>query len=373
MPSFSPFLRVKPLLGKLVRLFPFLLPSKAPSFQGVQAWITTRCNLKCKFCYKTVIGTPFFEMSKETFCRIAESSRHVGLTLLGLGEPLLHPNFREFVEIWKTRVRGPVGFSTNGTLIDDEMARELVKIGVDEIVFSIDGMNRTYEEIRKGSDFELVLENIKQLHHLKGGRKARPTLGLTFVGLTENIEQFPMLLKLLSPFVTHAKFNHVAPYSREIAALHLFRAPRGKVVRIFNEARRIAKENNIRLSLRPLEPFPDRACEEPWTSPYVTPDGTVYPCCILGDHHRLQFMEYFEDSCLSYNLEQYAMGNVMEQKQNLKEIWNNDRFKAFRARLLITFWKTRSRRYTVEEYVRIRERGSNFFCDICSLRWGCVC
>jgi len=313
-------------------------------------------------------------MTDETFDKLVNHVgviQNVGMSFLGLGEPLLHPNFLEFVEKCKER-KASVGFSTNGTMIDEEMAGELVRLGVNTITFSVDGIGETYESIRKGSDFDLVMENIKRLHLLKNGKKLeKPQLTLTFVGLTENIEQFPLVMETLSPFIVQARFNHVVPYSSEIADLHLFKMPKDKVEQVFNQAQKIADKHNIALRLRPLEPQPDKVCQEPWVSPYIAPDGTVYPCCILGDHHGLKFTEYFEDGSVSYDLEQYAMGNVMEQ--DLDEIWNNGKFVEFRSRLKRMFMKTDGRRRTVKEYMEIRNNKPEFFCDQCSFRWGCVC
>lgn len=53
-------------------------------------------------------------------------------------------------------------------------------------------------------------------------------------------------------------------------------------------------------------------CILPWVHVYANPDGSVLPCCI-GDHHK-------------------HLGNV--QTHSITEIWNNDKFKAMRLKML---------------------------------------
>jgi hypothetical protein len=53
-------------------------------------------------------------------------------------------------------------------------------------------------------------------------------------------------------------------------------------------------------------------CILPWVHFYANPDGTVLPCCI-GDHNK-------------------PLGNV--RKNTIKEIWNNNQYKAMRLKML---------------------------------------
>jgi MoaA/NifB/PqqE/SkfB family radical SAM enzyme len=306
-------------------------------------------------------------MDKAIFEKIPFNRRR--LTLCGLGEPLLHPNFIEFIRIAKSRGAG-VDFSTNGILLTKDVAERLVSLGIDEITFSIDGIGEHYEQIRRGSSFERVVDNLKYLHSLSNENGGKPRIQITFVGLTSNLEQFPRVVEFFAPYVSAIRFNHVAPYSQEIADLHVLKMPRDEVQSIIDEARKIANERGVKLRLRPLEPTPSKICWEPWVKPYIAMDGTVYPCCILGDHHGLKFTEYFEDAPITYDLEQYAMGNLADEK--FDEIWNNEEFIRFRKRLK-TLRNQSRKKWTLKEYVELRKQGTDFFCEICSFRWGVVC
>lgn len=61
-----------------------------------------------------------------------------------------------------------------------------------------------------------------------------------------------------------------------------------------------------------LDNIPKSFCILPWIHTYIDPDGTVKPCCMA---------------------ENADMGNL-HQTPNIREIYNNDRFKEFRLKLL---------------------------------------
>lgn len=88
------------------------------------------CNLSCKMCYvrksaeevKALGGL----LAKETWLEIAKNATKEGMLnlLLTGGEPFLYPDFQEILE--KTMSMGlQVSINTNGTMIDEKMAKWL--------------------------------------------------------------------------------------------------------------------------------------------------------------------------------------------------------------------------------------------------------
>ncbi|MCJ7617085.1 MAG: radical SAM protein [Desulfobacterales bacterium] len=87
----------------------------------------------------------------------------VQVTLVGLGEPLLHPKLADVLRILKQR-RLRTGLVTNGMALTPEKAQMLIKLGLDSITFSLDCMDRDiFEHLRKGADFLRIIENIRNL------------------------------------------------------------------------------------------------------------------------------------------------------------------------------------------------------------------
>lgn len=114
-------------------LLPISLPRPLTALHQIE--ITSRCNLRCKYCPSPTLGRPKVDMDVPTFVRALEWARHFvktgtqrELNLAGIGESTLHPNFVEYVSLARAAV-GPVTtliFATNGLIHDEAMIRALV-------------------------------------------------------------------------------------------------------------------------------------------------------------------------------------------------------------------------------------------------------
>lgn len=108
--------------------------------------LTSRCNLKCAHCYldaTTKMSGGHDELTTEECCRlidqIAEVNRGSLLVITG-GEPLVRP---DILDIARHAVKNQfmVVLGTNGMLIDDAMAKDLVETGVMGVGISIDSLD----------------------------------------------------------------------------------------------------------------------------------------------------------------------------------------------------------------------------------------
>lgn len=133
---------------------------------------TNACNLRCIMCpaygekvqRKRDIGFMSRNLWVKAIDEIGSWDANVNLDLHGAGEPLLHPDFLEMLAYAKSKKDITVGFLSNATLLNREMASSIIDIGVDWICFSVDGAEKhIFEHYRKGADFDLVEENIRYL------------------------------------------------------------------------------------------------------------------------------------------------------------------------------------------------------------------
>ena len=159
----------------------------------VVAEITNVCNLQCVHCpFSFISKAPGYSprhMSWTLYARIVdEVARHPGtiFRLLCDGEPLCHPQFVEMLRYAKTNGLDPVNFITNGLLMDDPRAAAVLEAGVEAVEFSLDALyKKTYESIRKGSDFETVMRHVDGFIRLRNQLKARTKI---FVSIIEQPE-----------------------------------------------------------------------------------------------------------------------------------------------------------------------------------------
>jgi radical SAM protein with 4Fe4S-binding SPASM domain len=155
--------RVKASRGFFARFpIPFL---SAPS--SVDVFITTRCNLKCVHCFST-IQEPI-DLSLEPLKSIFGQLEKNGVLEVRIngGEPLLHPNIGKILQMLESRRFRKV-IITNGTLLTDEIAKQLKKSKVTPTV-SIDDSDAHDHDLFRGVEgsFEKTLAGLKTLHKNK--------------------------------------------------------------------------------------------------------------------------------------------------------------------------------------------------------------
>lgn len=131
------------------------------------SWNTTRaCNLNCKHCYRDAGSKDKNELSFKEAKALLEEIKLAGFKIVVLsgGEPLLRKDIYGIVEY--TRYLGMKAvLGTNGTLINEEVARKLKKAGLSRVGISLDSQNpKLHDDFRnfKGA-FDKVLSAIQAL------------------------------------------------------------------------------------------------------------------------------------------------------------------------------------------------------------------
>ena len=137
------------------------------SLKKLNVEVTTRCNLNCIMCMRKVFRETTGDMSMETYRALLPVFPEIGsVNIIGIGEPLLNEKLIEMVQLGKKHLpaHGFFSLTTNGTLIDHQLATQLVSTRLDSIVISMDGATpETFAEIRNGATLEGVLNRIDLL------------------------------------------------------------------------------------------------------------------------------------------------------------------------------------------------------------------
>lgn len=192
------------------------LLSSDPRFLNIILDICNICNLRCRFCYLAR------EPSKEARCFVpAETLRmrlqavlpYVKLLRLSCGyEPLASPYFIDVLKMLVEYRIPQLELVTNATLLMEENIEAIIKYGVTNLMFSMDSpVKATYENIRRGAQFEPVVNNIKRVGSLKKelGSKT-PYLTLIAVLMKMNLGQIEELIDLAVELgVTHMDLRHL--------------------------------------------------------------------------------------------------------------------------------------------------------------------
>ncbi|MBF0559948.1 MAG: radical SAM protein [Nitrospirae bacterium] len=131
--------------------------SAFPSLRYLELQITDRCNLKCRHCYIDKPGQNELspEVIKDILCEF-DSMQGLRLLITG-GEPLLHRSFGAINDLLPGHGFRKILF-TNGLLLE-KMA--ITELNVDEIQFSVDGMEHGHDALRGSGSYNMVMHAIK--------------------------------------------------------------------------------------------------------------------------------------------------------------------------------------------------------------------
>ena len=145
-------------------------------------WETTAgCNLECIHCRRIDVSTQLMNddlTTKESF-ELVDAIVEAGNPILVLsgGEPLFRPDIFDIAK-YAVAKGLTVALATNGTLVDEAMAKKIVDSGVSRVAISLDGADAdTHDEFRKlKGSFELAIKGFKNLLALGMGMQVNCTI-----------------------------------------------------------------------------------------------------------------------------------------------------------------------------------------------------
>ncbi len=317
--------------------------------------LTTACNFDCVMCVRRTweneaFGPMDWEVYRSLIEQLAEFPEPPTVHFGGYGEPMTYPRFLEAVELAKG-IGARVEMTSNGSLLDREMATALIELGVDKIMVSVDGVSAdVYEDVRQGSDFGKLIANLLELRRLKlarfGQGNHKPHLGLAFVAMKRNIDQLPLLPQLAHMVgAEEIKVSNVVPYYPQLEQEMLydramyslaFRAspdipvmslPKMNLDEVTAPA--LAQVFDSTVSINWLQSSLDRYtnyCEFNQKGYLVVRrDGVVTPCLELMRDHPVYLKG--KPQWISH----YQVGDVKEKA--LREIWEDEEYAAFRDKV----------------------------------------
>jgi radical SAM protein with 4Fe4S-binding SPASM domain len=237
-----------------------------------------------------------------------------------------------------------VAFTTNGTLLDSDKNETMVQLGVDQIIFSLDGPEKIHDEIRGKGVFRRVTANLKELSDCK--RKYNRPKPVISVNMTVTpfiighlLESIEAIREATDDGVDCYRVHHLWFITPKELALHqsairqyLNCSAPGAACHLTPLSANInpsilSREIEQLKNLRKIQFFPDflpnkiyqyysengwsrRRCFAPYYGAVIKPNGDVQLC---------------PDNWI----DDYLLGNIREN--NFADIWNNQKARDFRS------------------------------------------
>jgi AdoMet-dependent heme synthase len=156
--------------------------------------ITRNCNLRCIHCYASSVESSQSELTTAEGKRLLDQIVAIdGFRMIVItgGEPLVRKDIFELME-HAGKLGFRIVFSTNGTLLTPQIARDLVKLGVVNFSVSVDGAQpESHEKIRRQPGcFNSTIAGIK------AARDTGICTQINFTAMKQNLAELPAVMDL---------------------------------------------------------------------------------------------------------------------------------------------------------------------------------
>jgi hypothetical protein len=201
-------------------------------------------------------------MDWDLYRRVMDDIGRLGGWYVGLnrfGESLLYPRFVDAVRYAKQQGILRVAVVTNGTLLDEEKAEQILDSGLDQLLISLDSLDReAYEAARKGANLDRVVANVDrflELRRRRGNGKPEEVI-INSVLIDQSVDQVRALFEKYQHQVTRISLKPCARYGK------------GQELAVPGVSRRRW-----------------RTCTQPWERLNIFWDGDATVCCgdVEGD------------------------------------------------------------------------------------------
>ncbi len=258
--------------------------------------LTNHCNFHCLMCPTGNLSQKRKKgyMERWVFNKLLEEviKHKTPIRFIRWGEPTLHKNFIEFIQLLKKN--GIIcHINTNGKLLNENIIEKLMNLGLDSIKFSFQGVDRrSYAEMRNIDYFNELLNKIQLLYKNRGARIA-PFIHVSTTVTYESAESIQKFKESINDFCDLVTVGRTVMERVDINNIHLGETEKSLLKSLINE------ESVIKRHLT--------CCPEVFDKLSINWDGTVSACCsdydnqmIVGDLKNERLINIWQSDKLNY-------------------------------------------------------------------------
>lgn len=274
--------------------------------------LTNACNLNCKMCGRNSADFQPTWFQRDWLKYFEAAARYVEeVTLMGWGEPTVHPDFPYFLK-WAHQLGLRKYFCTNGMRLD-KLFDDIFNTETDIIAVSMDGAcAETNEDIRRGADFNKIVKNISAITEYKAAHGLEfPYMNFVFTAMDQNLNELPELVRLAGEIgLDEVKAVYLTAFDSSMVPDVLY-DKMDRTRDVFQAAVEMGRKCGVSLKLPHLvgeDPAGEqchKTCYTAWRDFFLGSDGFVRPCMSTAEKLFL-FQKYssFEEM---WNSAEYQM------------------------------------------------------------------
>jgi MoaA/NifB/PqqE/SkfB family radical SAM enzyme len=297
-------------------------PAKLKKPFKIEIEHSTVCNKKCTFCMHTHWDERQEQMPFEKYKKIVDDIPSLKwINIAGIGSPFLHKDFIPMLQYARDKDIN-TNFVDEFDMFDLDRARQIIEMGINSIYVSFDAAKKeTYEEMKKGCNFEKSLGNIKALLNLKAEMKSPfPVLHFRFLITRSNYLEMADYIDLVASLPNRGdrarvEFIGLITFPGiEDSYISLNEIPEDLKKEVYERA--LKHKINLYFSHSDSSCLPSMTHCVRWSEPFVLVNGEVISdCAILMQNRRDE-------------LNDISLGNAFDKP--FMELWNSKRYSEFR-------------------------------------------
>ncbi|MBQ7233260.1 MAG: SPASM domain-containing protein [Bacillales bacterium] len=264
------------------------IPLSAPF--SLNIGVSEICNFRCNYCmHSTIDGKKYLNcgfIDMNTFEKILLDASELSpnyniVNLIGMGEPLLHPDIIEMVnKVRKSGISKRIEITTNASKLTPELSLGLINAGLTRLIVSIQGV--TEEKYKEICGVKLNLDNL--INNLKFFYENKHNTEVYIKIADTALEQEELIFyEMFSPYADVINIENTVPLFKDVDYTNIIKR----------------KEIKSRYGTSIQH---QQCCQMIFYALFIRPNGDVSPCCLLPEPVNL--------------------GNIYNN--TLKEIWNGE-------------------------------------------------
>jgi MoaA/NifB/PqqE/SkfB family radical SAM enzyme len=276
------------------------------------------CPLRCRQCELSYWDEKPIQVSFKDFkCAMDQFPNLKWAGNNALGDPFTNKDYWKMVKYVGDKGVNQEIYLTSQLLEPKDMEKFVTMNTHAYVKFSIDAATKkTYEYMRRGVDFDHVIENVKALdYYKKKHHKHFPEIHFHYLIMKNTIKEAEQFIDLVDGLgincdgIMYSRllhtFKEIEPYFMEV--------PEELCMRLQARGKKVGIPVSFNADARNKPPANECVA---WTMPYIFPDGTVICCCCMNEQNRRDWQR------------KTRMGNIFETP--FRDIWYGEKYTKLR-------------------------------------------
>lgn len=284
---------------------------------SVEVQLNTQCNLRCKHCCQPSYDKIMPVAQVKRILKILNEKKVFEINLTG-GEPFLHPNIFELIQLSAEKYNFATIIITNGTLLTESLVKRLSKFRNNlAFLVSLEGVGKVNDNIRGKGVFKKVDRVLKILKKYDIYVEISSTIN------SWNINHYQELINYSKSLGIPLNFNLFKPFKESHKDLTLDPCQYFKFIEDIFKQRELYKTNigltNAAIVAKLTGKGKQKTCRATLSGLSINVEGRMVPCAFLADigyYDKAELPKFDENFLINfknnYYFKKFRRGNLQE-------------------------------------------------------------